>query len=67
MDFKGSFERLLHHPVVIMMADESLSVLGPQLRIGDDRSSGLKNLVVYVYRILNVEHWGLERFDRAER
>lgn len=49
---------------MLMMLDVNLSVLGLQLRILfcfilNGRSSGLKSLAVYVYRILKrIECWG---------
>lgn len=66
MDFKGSFERLLHNPVLIMMSDESLSVLGLQLTILDYEMAGPVGSLC-LQNTQRRELWGLERFDRVER
>lgn len=66
MDFKGSFERLLYNPVLIMMSDESLSVLGLQLTILDYGMAGLVGSLC-LQNTQRRELWGLERFDRVER
>lgn len=55
-----------------MMSDESLSVLGPQLRIlffymGWQVQWAKETGGLCLQNTQRREHWGLERFDRVER